>query len=406
MNRFKNISLFTLTFLLAIACKDAQKEKQGASIEPEILVSQELPWSERMALSIIERNPKAWQTENDSIPKWNYKIGLLCTAYEQLYKRTQDNTYLGYIQDYAEAIIDSTGIIHGYELQEYNIDMINSGKMLFWLYNETKDVRYKKALDQLRTQLAGHPRTPSNGFWHKKIYPNQMWLDGLYMGAPFYAQYNTVFEEGDKLDDIAHQFELIWEKTYDTETGLLFHAWDESKQMAWADKTTGKSPHFWSRSLGWYVMALVDVLDFFPSNHPKRPVLEQQLVKLSAAILKFQDDTGVWYQVPNLPDRTGNYLESSGTCMFAYAFAKGAQKGYLSKEYLTIANTVFDGIVKEFITVEPNGLVNINKICKSAGLGGNPYRDGSFEYYMSEPVVTNNLHGTGPFILAANQLNR
>ncbi|WP_237705650.1 glycoside hydrolase family 88/105 protein [Croceivirga radicis] len=392
--------------MLVIACKDVKKETLPARDEPKVLVSQELPWSERMALSIMQRNPKAWQTENDSIPKWNYKIGLLCTAYEQLYKRTQDDTYLGYIQDYAEAIIDSTGIIYGYEMQEYNIDMINSGKMLFWLYNKTKDVRYKKALDQLRAQLIGHPRTPSNGFWHKKIYPNQMWLDGLYMGAPFYAQYNTVFKEGDKLDDIAHQFELIWEKTYDAETGLLFHAWDESKQMAWADKTTGKSPNFWSRSLGWYVMALVDVLDFFPANHPKRPVLEQQLVQLSAAILKFQDDKGVWYQVPNLPDRTGNYLESSGTCMFAYAFAKGSQKGYLSKEYLTIANTIFDGIVKEFITVEPNGLVNINKVCKSAGLGGNPYRDGSFEYYMSEPVVTNNLHGTGPFILAANQLNR
>ncbi|WP_244901853.1 glycoside hydrolase family 88/105 protein [Croceivirga radicis] len=392
--------------MLVIACKDVKKETLAARDESKVLVSQELPWSERMALSIMQRNPKAWQTENDSIPKWNYKIGLLCTAYEQLYKRTQDDTYLGYIQDYAEAIIDSTGMIYGYEMKEYNIDMINSGKMLFWLYNKTKDVRYKKALDQLRTQLIGHPRTPSNGFWHKKIYPNQMWLDGLYMGAPFYAQYNTVFEEGDKLDDIAHQFELIWEKTYDAKTGLLFHAWDESKQMAWADKTTGKSPNFWSRSLGWYVMALVDVLDFFPTNHPKKPVLEQQLVQLSAAILKFQDDKGVWYQVPNLPDKSGNYLESSGTCMFAYAFAKGSQKGYLSKEYLTIANTIFDGIVKEFITVEPNGLVNINKVCKSAGLGGNPYRDGSFEYYMSEPVVTNNLHGTGPFILAANQLNR
>ncbi|WP_367186920.1 glycoside hydrolase family 88/105 protein, partial [Maribacter confluentis] len=181
------------------------------------------------------------------------------------------------IQDFGETLIDSSGIIHGYTKDSYNIDNINAGKILFKLYKTTNDQRYLQAMKTLRSQLEDHPRTSSNGLWHKKIYPNQMWLDGLYMGAPFYAQYNTTFEDGDRLDDIAHQFELIWKQTLDEETGLLFHAWDESKQMDWANKKDGKSPNFWSRSMGWYLMALVDVLDFYPENHPKRKCFDKLL---------------------------------------------------------------------------------------------------------------------------------
>ncbi|MDC6365914.1 MULTISPECIES: glycoside hydrolase family 105 protein [Flavobacteriaceae] len=392
--------------LFFTGCKTEKKEVKDGNENQTVVVSDSLPWSERMALSIMERDPKAWQTENDSIPKWNYKIGLLCTAFQQLYKRTLDERFLNYVKDYTDVIINDEGVITGYNLEEYNIDMINSGKMLFWLYDETQDPKYHKALIELRKQLDGHPRTNSHGFWHKKIYPYQMWLDGLYMGTPFYAEYNTRFENGDKLDDIAHQFELIWKHTFDDETGLLYHAWDESKQMDWANKENGKSPNFWSRSMGWYVMALVDVLDFFPAEHPKREVLVEQLNRLSEALLEHQDETGLWYQVPNMPEKEGNYLESSGSSMFAYGFAKGTSKGYLPEEYLAHAEKIFNGLVEHLIKVDANGEVHITQVCKSAGLGGNPYRDGSFEYYISEPIVTDNLHGLGPFILAANQLNK
>ncbi|MBC6997339.1 glycoside hydrolase family 88 protein [Cytophaga sp. FL35] len=401
--------LGTLVILLTLYnCKPKTDKKEGSSIAPKVqkVVAEDLKWADRMALSIIHTYPNAWQTENDSLPKWNYKIGLLCTALEKLHKKTSDQRYLNYVKEYTDIIIDDNGKIKGYELENFNIDMINSGKMLFWLYDETENVKYLSAIKTLNEQYKDHPRTNSGGLWHKKIYPNQMWLDGLYMGAPFFAEYNARFEKGELLDDIAYQFELIWQKTYDEETGLLYHAWDESKQMGWADKETGKSANFWSRSLGWYIMALVDVLDFFPETHPKRVVLIEQLNQLSEALLKFQDESGVWYQVTNLPNREPNYLESSGSCMFAYGFSKGAEKGYLPSSYHQVALNIFDGIIKEFIEVEDNGLVHITKICKSAGLGGDPYRDGTFEYYMSEPIVTDNLHGLSPFILAAVQLNK
>ncbi|NJB71818.1 unsaturated rhamnogalacturonyl hydrolase [Saonia flava] len=403
---FSILFIFSLYMFYITACRQIKKENANISDEMPLTVSDTIPWSERMALSIMKRNPEIWQTENDSIPKWNYKIGLLCTSFQKLYEKTGNAKYLDYVKNYTNKIVDRDGNIAGYNKEEYNIDMVNSGKMLFWLYDETKEDRYLNALITLREQLEGHPRTNSDGLWHKKIYPHQMWLDGLYMGAPFYAEFNSRFENEDKLNDIAHQFELIWKKTYDGNTGLLLHAWDESKKMRWADKQTGKSPNFWSRSLGWYMMALVDVLDFFPKDHPKRKVLIQQLNDLSKALVEFQDESGVWFQVTNLPDREGNYLESSGSCMFAYAFAKGTKKGYLSKNFNMVAELTFSAILKEFIQVDQDGEIHINKVCKSAGLGGNPYRDGTFEYYISEPIVTDNLHGLGPFILAANQLNK
>lgn len=178
--------------------------------------------------------------------------------------------------------------------------MINSGKILFLLYDESKDEKYFKAMEQLRKQLEEHPRTTEGGFWHKNIYPSQMWLDGLYMGAPFYAQYTVEFEEGKNLDDVAKQFEIIQKHTVDKETGLLFHAWDESKKQKWADKVTGKSPNFWSRSLGWYAMALVDALDYFPEDHPKQQELISYLNNLAEALFKVQHESGLWYQVTGM----------------------------------------------------------------------------------------------------------
>ncbi|MCI5083644.1 MAG: glycoside hydrolase family 88 protein [Saprospiraceae bacterium] len=393
------ICLFSALLLVALSCK-----KQTTTTQKEVThaIPKDQKWSERMAQSIMHRHPKAWQTENDSIPEWDYKIGLLMTAFQQLHQATNDSAYYNYMLDYAQTMIDSDGTIADYDQESYNIDLINPGKFLFDIYDQTKDTRYLKALQTLRKQLESHPRTNAGGFWHKQIYPYQMWLDGLYMGTPFYARYNVTYENANRIDDIIHQYDEIQAHLVDEKTGLLFHGWDESKQMDWADQQTGRSPGFWSRALGWYAMAFVDVLDYIPQDHPERAKLIQYLNDLAKAIAQVQDEeTGLWYQVPDQPNREGNYLEASSSCMFTYAFAKGAQKGYLEAEYMAKAEKAFQGIVDELIEVDPNGEVNITQICGSAGLGGNPYRDGTYDYYISEKIKVNNLHGTGPFILAA-----
>lgn len=226
------------------------------------------------------------------------------------------------------------------------------------------------------------------------------------MGQPFYARFNTLFENGNKLDDIVHQFELLHDRTFDKQTGLFFHAYDESKQMRWANKETGTAPHIWLRAIGWYAMALVDVLDYFPKEHPKRKVLISYLNELTIAITNYQDASGLWFQIPNLQTREGNYLEASGSSMVVYSIAKGVHKGYLPSSFEKVALKGFDGILTKLIKVDENGIVHISQVCKSAGLGGNPYRDGSYEYYMSEKVVTDNSHGLGAFLLAAIELNK
>ncbi len=403
----KKIALITLIILgIFTNCKESKKEIKKADVSKEITISKDLKWSERMAKSIMKRFPKASDVDNHKKINWNYKHGLLALSFEKLYQKTGDEKYFEYEKGYADDLIDSSGVILGYKMEKYNIDNINAGKILFFMYEKTKDERYLTAIKTLRKQLDNHPRTNSGGLWHKKIYPYQMWLDGLYMGQPFYARYISEYEDGKNFDDVAHQFEVCYKQTFDEKTGLLLHAWDESKQMGWADKKTGKSPNFWSRSLGWYVMALVDVLDYFPQDHPKRDMLIQQLNDLSTALLKVQDASGIWYQVPNFPNREGNYLESSGTAMFAYAFSKGVRKGYLPESFKVAANKAFDGLVKELVTVDEDGEIHLTQTCKGAGLGGNPYRDASYEYYISEAKRVNNLHGTGPFILAALELNR
>ncbi|WP_427874279.1 glycoside hydrolase family 88/105 protein [Flavobacterium sp. MMS24-S5] len=374
--------------------------------ESTILISKDLKWSERMALSIMKRDPKAWQIDNYEKPKWDYKLGLIMTAFENLYNKTQNPVYFNYVKEYYETVINDSGDILNYKLEDYNIDYINAGKGLFEIYKQTKEDRYLKALQLLRKQLETHPRTNSGGFWHKKIYPNQMWLDGLYMGTPFYAQYTAEFEQGKSFDDIVKQFEQIHQHTLDPKTGLLFHAWDESKKMDWTNKETGTSPNFWSRSIGWYMMALVDVLDFMPKEHPKRKELIQYLNEISKAVAKYQDKSGLWYQVTDAGNRKGNYLEASGSEMFVYAFAKGVKKGYLPKNYKKLAEKGFDGITKKLVTVDPDGEIHITQVCASAGLGGNPYRDGSYEYYISEKIKVDNSHGLGPFILAAVELEK
>jgi len=406
MVKYRKKSYFMRVLLIGLMIFGLGKITAQETSNSKTAISNDLKWSERMALSIIKRDAQAWQVDNNEKPKWDYKIGLLMTSFEKLYQKTNNPVYAQYIKEYGETVVNSSGEILNYKLEDYNIDNINAGKMLFDLYSRTKDNRYLIAMQTLRKQLETHPRTNSGGFWHKKIYPYQMWLDGLYMGTPFYARYTAEFDKGKDFDDIAKQFEQIQSHTLDKKTGLLFHAWDESKQMGWANKETGTSPNFWSRSIGWYMMALVDVLDYMPKDHPKRKELIGFLNEISVAVAKYQDPSGLWYQVTDSGSKEGNYLEASGSEMFVYAFAKGVNKGYLPKKYKELAIKGFDGITKRLITVDPDGEIHITQVCASAGLGGTPYRDGSFEYYIKEKIKLDNSHGLGPFILAALELEK
>jgi unsaturated rhamnogalacturonyl hydrolase len=410
MNTYKNTPLILLIFFFGLttfaSCKEEKKTTQEENPQAEIVIPDSLKWSERLALTLMKHHPEAYQIDDKTAPKWDYVHGLVLTSFEQLYKNTNDKKYFDYIKGYADACIDSTGAIPSYKFEDFNIDMIEAGNILFNLYNTTKEEKYLKAMQLLRKQLNEHPRTKEGGFWHKKRYPSQMWLDGLYMGAPFYTRYTVDYENGKNLDDVAKQFELIQKYALDAKTGLLYHGWDESKAMDWANKKTGTSPNFWSRSLGWYAMALVDVLDYFPKEHPKQAALVQYLNQLAVAITKVQDSTGLWYQVTDMGGKEGNYLEASGSAMFSYALAKGVNKGYLPAEYKAVSTKAFDGLTRELVKVSETGEVIITQACAVAGLGGNPYRDGSYEYYVNERKKDNDPKATGPFILAALELDK
>ena len=397
----KNNILKPLIAVLLIAFVSLQINAQK-----DQTISKKLKWSERMALSIMMQHKESYMIDDAITPKWDYVHGLVLTSFDELNKKHPNQKYSAYSKTYVDKLVQEDGTIDTYKLDTYNIDMVVAGRLLFDLYATTKEAKYLSALQTLRKQIEEQPRTASGGFWHKKIYPNQMWLDGLYMGEPFYAQYTVTFEDGKNLDDVAKQFELIQKNARDSKTGLFYHGWDESKQMPWANKTTGTSPNFWSRSLGWYAMALVDVLDYFPKDHPKQKELVSYLNQLANTLVKFQDKSGLWYQVTDKGAVGGNYLEASGTAMFTYAFAKGVNKGYLPKKFKTAAKKAFSGMTKHLIKVGQNGEVTITQACAVAGLGGNPYRDGSFEYYVNERKKDNDPKATGPFILAALELNK
>jgi unsaturated rhamnogalacturonyl hydrolase len=357
-------------------------------------------WSVRMADSVLKRH-------SPLSDRWRYEYGVVLKALEQVWLETGRPKYYDYIKENVDRFVDPEGNIHTYRPDEYNLDQINAGKILFSLYLTTGDERYKKAAYLLRQQLKYHPRTNEGGFWHKQIYPHQMWLDGIYMAAPFYAEFAKAFDEPEAFGDVARQVSLVEGHTRDARTGLLYHGWDESRTQTWANSETGCSPNFWGRAMGWYAMGIVDVLDHLPQHHPQREKIVLILGSLMSALSRVQNQpSGLWYQVLDQADREGNYLEASASCMIVYATAKGVRKGYLNTEYLDLAGTGYQGILKHFVEVDDQGLVNLHQICGVAGLGGTPYRDGSFEYYASEPVVTNDYKGVGPFIMASVEMER
>ncbi len=364
------------------------------------------PWSGRIADSFLARHPGA--VTYDSIftqRTWNYEQGLMLVALERMWDHTRDNRYRDFVRENMDHFVGDDGSIATYWRTEYNLDNIGPGRVLLDLYAETKNVKYLRAADTLREQIREQPRTQEGGFWHKKIYPYQMWLDGLFMAEPFYARYAVSFGDTAAFADIVKQFRLVTLHTRDTRTGLLYHGYDESRSQRWADKQTGCSPTFWARSIGWYSMALVEVLDILPDTVQGRSDLLSMLRDVAAAVAKVQDPaTGLWYQVINQPHRKGNYLEASASAMFSYVFARGAARGYLPQSYAKRAKKAFRGITTHLVAFSPEGFVDLLHTCKGAGLGGTPYRDGSYSYYIGEPQRMNDLKGLGSFLLAAIQI--
>jgi unsaturated rhamnogalacturonyl hydrolase len=359
-------------------------------------------WSQRMAMSILKRNP--WMLDTTGAG-WGYTQGLVYFSLEQLARQHKETKYKDVIHLYGKQMIAANGKIKGFNREEFNLDNINAGKILFGLYQETGEQRYKLALDRLREQLTAQPRTSEGGYWHKQKYPWQMWLDGAYMASPFLAQYAATFNEPKAFDEVALQFLLMEKHLRDEKTGLLYHGWDESKSQTWANKQNGRSPNFWGRAIGWYAMALVDALDYFPPSHSRRKELVRILQQLSNSLQTFQDrETGLWYQVVDQGTRKGNYLEGSASSMFVYALAKGVRKGYLDNSFLAVAQKGYDGIINQLIAVKENGEVDLLQVCEVAGLSAD--RDGSYDYYVNEKIRVNDPKGTGPFILASLELNR
>ena len=362
----------------------------------------------RMANSQMARNPQAWMLDNTRKPQWSYVYGLELLGFQKLYYATKDKKYYDYVKAYLDTmLIDGGHNILTYKLSSYNIDMINAGKIIFDFYKETGDTVYKNALQLLRSQMINHPRISEGGFWHKQIYPHQMWLDGIYMASPFLTQYALTFDEPELFDDVTHQVTLMAKVAYDKKTGLYYHGYDESRRQLWADSITGQSPNFWSRAMGWYIMAVVDVLDFLPETHPKRAEIITILQNLSASLQNFRDPkTGMWYQVTDKIGAEGNYIESTGSIMYIYAWIKGAQKGYLDASYFDLANEAYEQFLKTFIVENEDGTISITNCCSVSGLGGNPYRDGSYEYYINERRGDNDPKAVGPFIMASVLLKK
>jgi len=390
------ILLILVSFVLLAGCSSG-KSKQ-AKTEPDIR------WSVKMAdAAMVRCDSLIWCNDNRE-PRWQYDVAMLGQAVDKL--GYIDTIYSKFHEDYLDYFVqDST--IKDYSLKEYNLDNVNPAKGLITLYKRTGEEKYLNAINLIVKQLEEQPKTKSGGFWHKAKYPWQMWLDGIYMSSPFLAQYAIEFNKPAWFDTVTFQIMHIYEKTIDPKTGLLYHAWDESKSQAWCNPETGQSREFWGRATGWYMMAIVDVLGYLPNNHPQRDSIISILVRTSEALLKVRDpETGLWYQVLDKGKQEGNYLEASCSSMFTYAFAKGAKMGYLPAKYRGIAEKSFQSLIDNFIITGDNGVPVMTGICAAAGLGGKPYRDGSYQYYITEKKRDDDTKGVGPFIMAAIELNR
>ena len=355
-------------------------------------------------------NPELWTCDGAAKPKWEYTPTLMARAFLELYQDAHDTAYLNHAQRFADQFIGEDGTIMTYKQSLYNMDRIQGGNFLIMLQAINPQPQYSIAIETLRDQLRNQPRTSEGGFWHKQVYPNQMWLDGLYMAQPFYAEYTNRYvtdstARAANYDDIVLQFRLVYDGTYDPETGLLRHAWDSSREMFWSDEETGQSAHSWGRAMGWYAMALVDVAELLPEGSEWKDEVIGLLKSVYEALPLYADHTtGMWYQVLDRPYADGNYLEATCNAMFVYAWLKGVRLGFL--EGRESAVQAYEALLKTFVTKDDDGLVNLNDCCEVAGLGGKGNRSGDFDYYISEPVRSNDPKGIGPLIWAALEYER
>lgn len=338
--------------------------------------------------------------------KWNYIDGCMITALLRLYTITNESKYLEFADDFVSFFVCDDGSIKTYSVEEYNLDNVRPACNLFALYDLTGREKYRKAMDTVRSQLDTMPRTKEGNFWHKKIYPNQVWLDGLYMAQPFYMEYERRYNKMSGCMDSFKQFENVKRLMKDDKTGLYYHGYDESRQMYWADKETGCSPNFWLRATGWYMAALVDTAEAMgEQTYYEYRTLQDTLKELADALLVYMDkEANMFYQVIDKASAKGNYLETSGSSLIAYAMLKGARLGYLPERFLGIAEDIFYGVTDRYLSKNDDGTPRLSGICLVAGLGGETHRDGSLEYYFSEPVVENDAKGTAPLLLAYTEL--
>ena len=336
---------------------------------------------------------------------WNYIDGCMIKAVLELYHIKKNPEYLKFADEFIDYFVREDGSVQSYDPLEYNLDNVNAGKTLFDLYELTGKEKYRKAIDTVYSQLKGQPRTSEGNFWHKKIYPNQVWLDGLYMAQPFYMQYELTYNDGKNCRDSYEQFVNVYRNMRDLRNGLYYHAYDASREAFWCDKVTGLSDNFWLRALGWYAMALIDTVEIMPDSlAPERDELSRIYRELIDSMLPYQDEkTGMWYQVVNRGRISPNYLETSGSAIFAYAIMKSVRLGLLEPSFFSYGRKAFDGICKKYLS-EKDGELQLGGICLVAGLGNKERREGTFDYYMREPIVQNDAKGVAPLILAYTEV--
>lgn len=370
------------------------------------------PMSSRMVHSQMERCPQA--TYLDYKPgklSWSYTPGLELKAFLDVYEAYGDQRIYDYVYDWYNEIVNEDGTIQTYSVDSYNVDLICPGRSLFYFYDKTGDEKFLKAIQLIKTQIDGHPRVSEGAFWHKKVYPHQVWLDGVYMAEPFYVEYATRFLEGEAQQEafaeIVNEFVVAEKYTYDPATKLYRHAWDESHSMFWCNPETGQSQHCWGRALGWFCMAMVEVLDYLPEDYAGRQTIIDILRKVCAELPKWADpESGMWYQVMDQPGREGNYLEATCSAMFTYTFLKGVNRGYLDSSLAPYAKGLYKGLVDTFISTDENGFISLEKCCSVGGLGGSNNRMGDYAYYLSEPIRPNDSKGVGPFIWASLEIEQ
>lgn len=338
-------------------------------------------------------------------PAWNYIDGCMMTSLIEMYKTTKDEKYIDFVKKFVDYYVFEDGTIRGYDPLKYSTDDVCESKILFDLYDLTKNEKYLKAIKLAYSQVEHHPRTKEGNFWHKLIYPNQVWLDGLYMMQPFYTRYQTRFANCDYFD-IINQFKNVRKIMFNEDAKLFYHGYDSSKEMFWADKDTGLSKNFWLRSIGWFTVGLIDVYDYM-EKCDEANVIKDIFTETISGILQYLDkDSNMFYQVPNFPGREGNYLETSGSSMVSYAILKGVRLGVLNESYREVGVKIFNGICDRYLSVNDDGDLNLGGICLVAGLGpeNNLRRDGTYEYYISEPIVENDAKGVGPLIMAYTEM--